>query len=156
MLGLVLALCLTATGIYDFVVILKDNDSGHRVAVNLNSDVMAWLADHLEKDDLILTPEYSLNEVTLSGAMMYLGWPYYAWSAGYDTGYRKNQAVTIYTTQDPQTLRETAEKEKITYILFEDGMTFEEYECREDVIADTYPLVYQSDDGRIRIYGTEQ
>ena len=155
-LGLVLALCLTATGIYDFVVILKDNDSGHRVAVNLNSDVTAWLADHLEKDDLILTPEYSLNEVTLSGAMMYLGWPYYAWSAGYDTGYRKNQAVTIYTTQDPQTLRETAEKEKITYILFEDGMTFEEYECREDVIADTYPLVYQSDDGRIRIYGTEQ
>ena len=155
-LGLVLALCLTATGIYDFVVILKDNDSGHRVAVNLNSDVTAWLADHLEKDDLILTPEYSLNEVTLSGAMMYLGWPYYAWSAGYDTGYRKDQAVTIYTTQDPQTLRETAEKEKITYILFEDGMTFEEYECREDVIADTYPLVYQSDDGRIRIYGTEQ
>lgn len=155
-LGLVLAFCLTATGIYDFVVILKDNDSGHRVAVNLNSDVTAWLADHLEKDDLILTPEYSLNEVTMSGAMMYLGWPYYAWSAGYDTGYRKDQAVTIYTTQDPQTLRETAEKEKITYILFEDGMTFEEYECREDVIADTYPLVYQSDDGRIRIYGTEQ
>ena len=48
------------------------------------------------------------------------------------------------------------EKEKITYILFEDGMTFEENECREDVIADTYPLKYQSDDGRIRIYGTEQ
>ena len=40
--------------------------------------------------------------------------------------------------------------------VYEDGMTYEEKECREDVIAETYPLVYQSDDGRIRIYGTEQ
>ena len=155
-LGMVLALSLTVTGIYDFVVILKDNDSGHRLAVDLNSSVTAWLSDNLEKDDLILTPEYSLNEVTMSGVMLYLGWPYYAWSAGYDTAYRKDQAVKIYTTDNQETLRETVQKEKITYILFEDGMTFEENECREDVIADTYPLKYQSDDGRIRIYGTEE
>ena len=50
----------------------------------------------------------------------------------------------------------TVEEEQITYILFEEGMKFEEKECREDVIADTYPLVYQSDDGRIRIYGTKE
>ena len=155
-LGLLLALSLTTTGIYDFVVILKDNDSEHRLAVNLNSHVTAWLAENLEKNDLILTPEYSMNEVTMSGVMLYLGWPYYAWSAGYDTVYRKNQAIKIYTTEDQRILRETVEKEKITYILFEDGMTFEENECREDVIADTYPLKYRSDDGRIRIYGTEQ
>ncbi len=155
-LGLLLALSLTTTGIYDFVVILKDNDSEHRLAVNLNSHVTAWLAENLEKNDLILTPEYSMNEVTMSGVMLYLGWPYYAWSAGYDTVYRKDQAIKIYTTEDQRILRETVEKEKITYILFEDGMTFEENECREDVIADTYPLKYQSDDGRIRIYGTEQ
>ena len=155
-LGLLLALSLTTTGIYDFVVILKDNDSEHRLAVNLNSHVTDWLAENLEKNDLILTPEYSMNEVTMSGVMLYLGWPYYAWSAGYDTVYRKDQAIKIYTTEDQRILRETVEKEKITYILFEDGMTFEENECREDVIADTYPLKYQSDDGRIRIYGTEQ
>ena len=40
-------------------------------------------------------------------------------------------------------LKETVEEEQITYILFEEGMKFEEKECREDVIADTYPLVYQ-------------
>ena len=52
--------------------------------------------------------------------------------------------------------KKTVEEEQITYILFEEGMKFEEKECREDVIADTYPLVYQSDDGRIRIYGTKE
>ena len=147
---------LTVTGIYDFVVVLKDNDSGHRVSVNLESSLTAWLSGNLGKNDLILTPEYSMNEVTMSGVMLYLGWPYYAWSAGYDTYYRAEQAVVMYTTASSQVLKETVEKEYITYILYEDGMKFEEKECREDVIADTYPLVYESDDGRIRIYGTEQ
>ena len=155
-LSLILALSLTITGIYDFAVILKDNDSGHRVSVNLNSGLTSWLAENLKKDDLILTPEYSINEVTMSGVMMYLGWPYYAWSAGYDTYYRAARAVEIYTTASAQVLKKTVEEEQITYILFEEGMKFEEKECREDVIADTYPLVYQSDDGRIRIYGTKE
>lgn len=103
-----------------------------------------------------MTPEYSINEVTMSGVMMYLGWPYYAWSAGYDTYYRAARAVEIYTTASAQVLKKTVEEEQITYILFEEGMKFEEKECREDVIADIYPLVYQSDDGRIRIYGTKE
>ena len=46
--------------------------------MNLNSGLTSWLAENLKKDDLILTPEYSINEVTMSGVMMYLGWPYYA------------------------------------------------------------------------------
>ena len=155
-LAVVLAISLTITGIYDFVVILKDNDSSHRVAVKLHSNLTAWLKENLGKDDLLLTPEYSMNEVTMAGVMLYMGWPYYAWSAGYDTYYRARQGALIYTTEDPLVLMETVEQEHITYILYENGMTYEEKECREDVIADTYPLVYQSDDGRIRIYGTEQ
>ena len=51
-------------------------------------------------------------------------------------------------------MTQTEEQEKITYILFEDGMSFESQECREDIIRETYPLVYTSEDGRIRIYET--
>lgn len=150
----ILCLCLTLTGIYDYVIILRDNDSGHRMTVNMNSDLTDWLSENLHKDDLLLTPEYTMNEVTMSGVMLYCGWPYYAWSAGYDTYYRADQAVTVYTTDDQDILRETVEQEKITYILFEDGMSFESQECREDIIRETYPLVYTSEDGRIRIYET--
>ena len=84
-LAAVLAICLSATGIYDFAVIVRGNGPGRRVAVNMDSDLTKWLADNLDKDDLLLTPEYSMNEVTMSGVMLYCGWPYYAWSAGYDT-----------------------------------------------------------------------
>lgn len=150
--ALVLAVCMTATGIYDFVVILRGNDERHRTAVKMDSNLTGWLSENLDSSDLILTPEYSMNEVTMSGVMMYCGWPYYAWSAGYDTYYRAAVATDIYTADDGETVKKLAEQEGITYILYEEDMTFEENDCREDVIAETYPLVYTSDDGRIRIY----
>lgn len=152
--AVILAVVLSATGIYDFVVILKANGPGHRVTVNTQSELTAWLEETLDKDDLLLTPEYSMNEVTMSGAMLYCGWPYYAWSAGYDTNYRAAQAVTIYTTSDSELLKRVTEQEKITYILFEEGSEFEQQPCREDVIAASYEKVYETRDGRIRIYQT--
>ena len=150
----VLCICLSATGIYDYVIILRDNDSAHRMTVNMESSLTDWLSANLKKNDLLLTPEYTMNEVTMSGAMLYCGWPYYAWSAGYDTGYRAGQAVLMYTTDDPEVLKAAVKQEKITYILFEEDMEFEQQECREDIIRETYPLVYTSEDGRTRIYET--
>ena len=155
-LAVVLAVVLSATGIYDFAVILKGNGPGRRVTVDMNSDLTKWLAENLEKNDLMLTPEYSMNEVTMSGAMLYCGWPYYAWSAGYDTNYRAAQAVTIYTTSDRETLKSVVKQEKITYILFEEGSEFEQQKCVEDTIASTYKKVYETQDGWIRIYKTSE
>lgn len=150
--AVVLAGCLTVTGIYDFVVILRNNGPGHRVAVNMESELTEWLRDNLDHEDLLLTPEYSISEVTMSGVMMYLGWPYYAWSAGYDTYFRAGQAVSIYTSEDAEEVKQIVKKEGITYILFEEGMEFEQNVCREDVIQSIYPRVYTSEDTRIRIY----
>ena len=152
--AVLMAVCLTATGIYDFVVILRNNGPGHRVTVNMKSTLTDWLAEHLDSGDLLLTPEYSMSETTMSGVMMYLGWPYYAWSAGYDTYGRAQKAVEIYTSEDPAAVDRLVKEEKITYILFEEGMEFEGAVCREDTIRELYTMVYQSDDGRIRIYET--
>ena len=155
-LAVVLAVCLTVTGVYDFAVILKGNGYGHRIAINMNSELTAWLAENLDKNDLLLTPEYSINEVTMSGVMLYCGWPYYAWSAGYDTYYRAAQAVTIYTTSDSELLKNLVKQEKITYILYEEDSQFEGQDCREDVIAENYELVYENPGGSIRIYKTSE
>lgn len=153
-LAAVLTVCLTITGIYDFVIIVRDNGPGHRVTVNTNSSLTDWLAQNLDSRDLILTPEYSISEVTMAGVMMYLGWPYYAWSAGYDTYGRAENAKEIYTSRDPERVKSLVQQERITYILFEEGMTFEEETCIETTIKSVYRLVYQSEDRRIRIYET--
>ena len=153
-LAVVLAVCLTVTGVYDFVVILKGNGYGHRIAINMNSELTAWLAENLDKNDLLLTPEYSINEVTMSGVMLYCGWPYYAWSAGYDTYDRAAKAKEIYRSTDAEAIKNLVKQEKITYVLYEAGMQYEQEACREDTIASAFTLVYESEDGRIRIYET--
>ncbi len=150
--ALAVVVCLISTGIYDFWVILRGNDEGHRVGVNMESSLTKWMGENLDSKDLVLTPEYSMNEITMSGAMMYCGWPYYAWSAGYDTNYRASVAAEIYTAAEREAVRSLIKQEGITYIVFEEDMTFEQKECREDVIAGTYPLVYTSDNQRIRVY----
>ena len=151
-LAVVLCISLTITGVYDMWIIFRNNGPGHRVSVNLDSELTEWLAENLDHKYLILTPEYSISEVTMSGVMMYLGWPYYAWSAGYDTYGRAEKAREIYTSQDKETVRRLVQQEKITYILFEEGMTFEGEYGVEDTIKAMYPRIYQSEDRRIRIY----
>lgn len=153
-LAVALSVCLTITGIYDFVIIVRNNGPGHRVTVNTNSSLTDWLAENLDSRDLILTPEYSISEVTMAGVMMYLGWPYYAWSAGYDTYGRAENAKEIYTSREPERVKSLVRQEGITYILFEEGMTFEGEMCIETTIKSVYRLVYQSEDRRIRIYET--
>ena len=100
--AVLLAIALSITGIYDFVVILKDNDSGHRVTVNMKSELTEWLAENL----------------------------------------------------DAEAIKNLVKQEKITYILYEEGMQYEQEACREDTIASAFTLVYESEDGRIRIYET--
>ena len=151
-LAILLAVFLFATGIYDFVVVLKDNDRGHRIGTLVDSELTDWLDENLDSSDLVLSPEYSIHEVTMSGVMLYLGWPYYAWSAGYDTDYRKDVALEIYTTSDPEKIKHLVAKEEITYIIYEEGMTIDEQECYDDVIRTIYPMVYLSENSRLRIY----
>ena len=62
--------------------------------------------------------------------------------------------MEIYTSADADAVKKLVEQEKITYILYEEGMEFEGQACREDTIKELYPLVYQSEDGRVRIYET--
>ena len=64
--------------------------------------------------------------------------------------------MLIYTTDDPELLKATVKQEKITYILFEEDMEFEQQECREETIAAAYEKVYETQDGRIRIYKTTE
>ena len=148
---LLLSVLLMATGFYDFVVILKDNDARHRLAYPLHGEVTQWCAEHFTEKDLILSPLYSMSEVTLSGAMLYNGWPYYAWSAGYDTYSRSMWQERIYTATDPYDVIALCEQEGIDYIVYESGMDLDGVYVYDDVIREAcHEPVYEN--GYLRIY----
>ena len=49
-LAVILTLCLTITGVYDFVIILRNNGPGRRVFVNLDSTLTDWLCENLDHE----------------------------------------------------------------------------------------------------------
>jgi len=150
--AIVLAVILMATGAYDFVIIIRNNGKDHEFAVNTESELGHFIRDNLTWDDLVLSGPDSVSDFTVSGCRMYCGWPYYAWSAGYDTDYRFETAKYIYTIDDEAELLRTLSEENINYVLYERGMYYDDVEAREDVIADALSLVFESGDGNYRLY----
>ena len=153
--ALVLLFVLTATGIYDFTTVVKRNEN---YLVFSNEDpVTNWIAENATCDDMFLTPYYSLNKVVMGGAMLYYGWPYYAWSAGYDTYTRDLEVKKMYEASSTEELDALIEEHNIRYIIVDhDCRTSSEYDVREDVIEASYETVfeYDTDAWMVRIFDT--
>lgn len=153
--AVILLVVLTATGVYDLTTVVKRNEN--YLVFSYDDPVTNWIAENATCDDIFLTPYYSLNKVVMGGAMLYYGWPYYAWSAGYDTYSRDSQVKKMYQASSVEELDALIEKNNIRYIIVDyDCRTSSEYTVREDVIEAAYETVftYGSGEWMVRIFDT--
>ncbi|MBO7336924.1 MAG: hypothetical protein J6U42_08320, partial [Lachnospiraceae bacterium] len=156
-LAVILIICMTATGFYEFTIVQKKNEN--YIKLDLDDPVTKWIEENATTEDMFLTSWYSLSNVVMGGAMLYYGWPYYAWSAGYDTNYRGQQVALMYEASSPVELSYLVAKNKIDYIIVDnDVRTNSEYNVREDVIEETFKEVYSQGEGNweFRIFDTHQ
>lgn len=153
--AVVLLVVLTATGVYDLRTVVKRNEN--YLIFSYEDPVTNWIAENATCDDMFLTPYYSLNNVVMGGAMLYYGWPYYAWSAGYDTYTREANVRKMYEASSVEELDRLTEQYDIRYIIVDhDCRTSSEYEVREDIIETAYETVFEHDSGewQVRIFDT--
>lgn len=157
--GAFLILCLTSTGIYDFITVLKKNTPDTAIVLNLDDGLTEWINKNSDSKDIFLTSNYALNQVVLGGAMLYEGWPYFPWSAGYDTDARTKQVKLMYEAQTPGELEKLVRKNKIRFIIVDhDNRTSEDYRLNEDNIRSAYECVYSQGEGEMMtsVYDTEK
>lgn len=157
--GVVLIFLLTATGIYDFVTVLQKNSPNSAVVLDLDHELTAWINENSKSQDIFLTSNYSINQVVLGGAMLYEGWPYFPWSAGYDTDYRTAQVKLMYEAKTPEELRELVKENRIRYIIVDnDNRSSEDYRLNEANISSTFECVYTTgeDEWKTSIYDTQK
>lgn len=158
-LGMLLILILTATGIYDFLTVLKKNTDSTAIVLELEDDLTNWVKENSRSQDIFLTSNYTINQLVLGGAMLYEGWPYYPWSAGYDTDYRTEQVKRMYEAATPEELIRLTKENKIRFIVVDrDNRSSQDYVVNEDNIRKTYACVYSTGDGaeRTEIYDTQK
>lgn len=155
-LSIFLVICMTITGLYEFTTILRRNDvkTNQAMALEVDSPLYQWVLNNSDSKDIFLTDWYSLNEIVFGGGMLYYGWPYYAWSAGYDVEVREPESEAMYTASTPQELDEMVQKNNIRFIVIDsDTIHGDKYiEVNKYNIANTYGLVYN--DGQTWIFDT--
>lgn len=157
--GVILIFLLTATGIYDFITVLQKNTPNSAVVLDLDNELTAWINENSRSQDIFLTSNYSINQVVLGGAMLYEGWPYFPWSAGYDTDYRTTQVKLMYEAKTPVELRRLVKENNIRFIIVDnDNRSSEEYFVNEANISGTFECVYTTgeDEMKASIYDTHK
>jgi hypothetical protein len=151
-----LIICLTITGVCDFITVMVRNGDSYNLTIYPDDPLTEWAKDNADSRDIFLTSNIYFHPLLWGGAMLFNGWPYYAWSAGYDTAGRDKVVAQIYEAEDTDTLRRLVADNNIRYVCVDDNVrSAEGYIVNEDLIADCFEVVYDgvSRDGlRATIY----
>ncbi len=163
--GVLTAICLTATGFFEFIILSRKNVDERAIHYSYSDDIMEWIWDNATGDDIFLTANYYMmysglgNSVILSGAQMYNGWEYFSWSAGYDTSARDEIEIRIYSAESPEELYRLTSEAGINYIVVDEiNRNSDMYVLNEQMIADSFARVFSCGEGEemFSIYDVSQ
>lgn len=113
-LVIILIFSLTFSGIIDFFPILNDSKiTLSDYPVNKN---VAWIMKNTKKDSVFLNNQYLYNDASLAGRKIFLGWPYFAWSQGYNTQKRDDIRKKLLNTQNLEYFCKESLKHKLNFV----------------------------------------
>jgi hypothetical protein len=154
-IAILLVFALTFTGFIDFFTVVNRNRAERTIRIRADDPVLTWVAQNTDPHALFLTGRYCIHPILLAGRKIFYGWPYFPWSAGYDTNGREPIVRQIYSCQDETTLRELVRGNRINYVVIDDdNRRAEDYRLNEILINKTFRLVYENIGSNISIYTT--
>lgn len=86
------------SGILDFFPIYND----YKISLSdypTNKDV-SWIIKNTKPNSIFLNSQFLYDNASLAGRKIFLGWPYFAWSQGYNTNLRDNLRKQLLATND--------------------------------------------------------
>lgn len=113
-LVIILIFFLTLSGIIDLFPI--KNDQVFRISDYPTNLDVKWIIENTPKEAIFLNSSYLYHPANLAGRKIFLGWPYFSWSLGYNTTKREELLKKLY---NPPTLIwecQILKENKIDYI----------------------------------------
>lgn len=113
-LSVFLCIFLFLGGLIDLPPIFNDTKSLIAdVSINKTAN---WILNKTPKDSVFLATTYDNQDITIVGRKVYHGWPYFAWSIGYDTVGRENNIRKLMNADSKNELCEIVLKEEVDYL----------------------------------------
>ena len=101
-------------GIIDFFPIYNDRKI-ELPDYKINKD-SSWILNKTSPDSVFLNTTFLYDPASLAGRKIFMGWPYFAWSAGYDTDGRGKTMKDMLGAKDKTTACRLLKENKIDYV----------------------------------------
>ena len=142
----VLFLLVISGGIIDFFPI---HNTGWSEVTYRNDALIDWLKKNTSPRDIFLTDRFVTHPILMAGRRVFYGWPYYAWSAGYDASKRDRVYTELFENKDPWKVYRLLKENGITYVGYDGAVRQAQFIKRpnEQLYATYFPKVFE--DSRI-------
>jgi hypothetical protein len=151
----VIILLFTLSGIIDFFAI--KNDSIYQISDAKANPEISWIKNHTPPSARFLNSSFLYHPASLAGRRVFLGWPYFAWSLGYDTNKRGLIQKEIFEGNDLETVCNLLRENKIDYLTTEEPPPHPEFGINYALFKENFPIFYRNpDNNNFTIYEAKQ
>jgi len=115
----VLLFFLILSGVMEFFPVV--NDDKIEVKDWETNTLGKWVKENTSKEVVFLTSNNTYHPVSLAGRRVFMGWPYFAWSAGSDTNTRGRIVQEIYNSKNKQNTCSLLRGNDISFVVLEEN-----------------------------------
>ena len=140
----VLFLLVIPGGIIDFFPI---HNTGWGEVTYRNDPLIDWLKKNTTPRDIFLTDRFVNHPILMAGRRVFYGWPYFAWSAGYNASNRDRVYTELFESKDPWKVYHLLKENGISYVAYDNAIRQAQFIKRpnQELYATYFPKVHEAD-----------
>ena len=129
-------------GMIDFFPI---HNTGWSEVTYKDDPLIDWLNKNTTPREILLTDRFVNHPILMAGRRVFYGWPYFAWSAGYDAGKRDRVYMELFGNRDPWNVFHLLKENGIKYVAFDGAVRQAQFIRRpnEELYAAYFPKVFE-------------
>ena len=134
-------------GVIDFFPV---HNNGWSEVTYKNDPLMEWLNKNTTPREIFLTDRFVNHPILMAGRRVFYGWPYYAWSAGYDASKRDRVYTELFENRDPWKVYRLLKENGINYVGFDGAVRQASFIKRpnEQLYATYFPKIFEDKQNR--------
>jgi DNA-binding beta-propeller fold protein YncE len=130
-------------GVIDFFPI---HNTGWSEVTYRNDPFIDWLKKETTPRDIFLTDRFVNHPILMAGRRVFYGWPYYAWSAGYNASNRDRVYTELFENKDPWKVYHLLKENGISYVAYDNAVRQAQFIKRpnQELYATYFPKVHEA------------
>ena len=149
--AILLLIPLTLTGIIDFFPIV--NDRHIELLDYPNDPKVSFIVENTDPDSTFLNSQFLYHPASVAGRKIFMGWPYFPWSAGYDTHERGQKLDALYSSNNKVFVCNLLLQSNIDYVTVQDTSNDRDFpDINIDFFEQNFRLIYKDSESEFRIF----